>query len=235
MQPGGPEITRLTRTEASGAVTDLGWRYVLGTLCAWVRVEPFARSVEVVARVVEAAGEHADDHLRIDVRRDRVALTLQTSSVAAVTSRDVDVARQISAAVRDRGFRTEAGDDTGLRSVQTVEIAVDALDIAAVRPFWKAIMGYVDEPGRSGPTDPLVDPIGQGPAIWFQRMSAPRPQRNRIHFDVSVPHDEAPARIAATLAAGGVLVDDSAAPAFWVLADVEGNEACVTTWQGRDD
>jgi 4a-hydroxytetrahydrobiopterin dehydratase len=233
MQPGGPEITRLTRTEASEAVSDLGWRYVLGTLFAWVRVEPFARSAEVVARAVEAAGEHADDHLRIDLRRDRVVLMLQTASVAAVTSRDVDVARQISAAVRERGLRTEAGDDADVRSVQAVEIAIDAIDIAAVRPFWKAVMGYVDEPGRSGPTDPLVDPIGQGPAIWFQRMSAPRPQRNRIHLDVSVPHDEAPARIAAALAAGGVLVDDSAAPAFWVLADVEGNEACVTTWQGR--
>ncbi|MGW5364941.1 VOC family protein [Actinopolymorpha pittospori] len=234
MQPGGPEITRLTRTEASEAVSDLGWRYVLGTLFAWVRVESFARSVEVAEWVVEAAGEHADDHLRIDVRRDRVVLMLQTSSVAAVTSRDADVARLISAAVRDRGLRTEAGDDT-VRSVQAIEIAIDAIDIAAVRPFWKAVTGYVDEPGRSGPTDPLVDPIGQGPAIWFQRMSAPRPQRNRIHLDVSVPHDEAPARIAATLAAGGVLIDDEAAPAFWVLADVEGNEACITTWQGRDN
>ena len=24
------------------------------------------------------------------------------------------------------------------------------------------------------------------------------------------------------------------APAFWVLADPEGDEACITTWQGRD-
>ncbi|MFC8826990.1 hypothetical protein ACFT9I_16815 [Streptomyces sp. NPDC057137] len=24
------------------------------------------------------------------------------------------------------------------------------------------------------------------------------------------------------------------APAFWVLAGTEGNEVCVTTWQGRD-
>jgi 4a-hydroxytetrahydrobiopterin dehydratase len=65
-------------------------------------------------------------------------------------------------------------------------------------------------------------------------MTEPRPQRNRIHFDVSVPHDEAPGRIQATLAAGGTLLDDAEAPAFWVLADAEGNEACVTTWQGRD-
>jgi 4a-hydroxytetrahydrobiopterin dehydratase len=65
-------------------------------------------------------------------------------------------------------------------------------------------------------------------------MDEPRPQRNRIHLDVSVPHDEAPRRIDAALAAGGVLVSDAEAPAFWVLADAEGNEACITTWQGRD-
>lgn len=65
-------------------------------------------------------------------------------------------------------------------------------------------------------------------------MDLPRPQRNRIHVDVSVPHDEALRRIDAALTAGGVLRSDSAAPAFWVLADVEGNEVCVTTWQRRD-
>ena len=54
------------------------------------------------------------------------------------------------------------------------------------------------------------------------------------HFDVSVPHDEAHQRIQATVAAGGTLVYDAEAPAFWVLADPEGNEACITTWQGRD-
>jgi 4a-hydroxytetrahydrobiopterin dehydratase len=64
-------------------------------------------------------------------------------------------------------------------------------------------------------------------------MTEPRPQRNRIHLDISVPHDEAPGRIEAAIGAGGVLVSDSQAPAFWVLADAEGNEACVTTWQGR--
>ncbi|MGH3406438.1 MAG: VOC family protein [Streptosporangiaceae bacterium] len=87
---------------------------------------------------------------------------------------------------------------------------------------------------RDGPPNGLVDPVGQGPAIWFQQMDAPRPQRNRIHFDVSVPHDEAADRIAAALAAGGRLTYEAEAPAFWVLADPEGNEACVCTWPGRD-
>ncbi|GAA0971667.1 hypothetical protein ENKNEFLB_02528 [Nocardioides aquaticus] len=48
-----------------------------------------------------------------------------------------------------------------------------------------------------------------------------------------MPPEVAPERIAAAVAAGGELVDDSAASAFWVLADAQGNRACVTTWEGR--
>ena len=79
----------------------------------------------------------------------------------------------------------------------------------------------------------LVDPRRIGPAFWFQQMDAARPQRNRIHVDVTVPHDVADARIAAALAAGGRLVSEERARAFWILADPEGNEACVCTWQDR--
>jgi 4a-hydroxytetrahydrobiopterin dehydratase len=71
--------------------------------------------------------------------------------------------------------------------------------------------------------------------VWFQQMDAPRPQRNRIHFDVTVPHDVAEKRIADAIAAGGRIINDSEARAFWVLADAEGNEACVCTWQDREN
>jgi hypothetical protein len=33
------------------------------------------------------------------------------------------------------------------------------------------------------------------------------------------------------IAAGGEILDDSRAPAYWVLADGDGNRACVCTWQ----
>ncbi|WP_291407911.1 VOC family protein [Actinophytocola sp.] len=56
-------------------------------------------------------------------------------------------------------------------------------------------------------------------------------RRNRIHIDVSVPHDQAEARVAAAVAAGGHLVTDEHAPAWWTPADAEGN---VATWMGRD-
>ncbi|MCO8270660.1 4a-hydroxytetrahydrobiopterin dehydratase [Actinoplanes sp. TRM 88003] len=221
---------RLSRQAASDAVGDHGWRLVLGVLSSWVAVGSLAEAVEVASRAVAACGPQADGHLRVDVRADRVVLSLQTLALSAVTTTDTDLARAITAA----GLKTEPGPGLdGQRSVQVLEIAIDALDIASVRPFWQAVLGYVDEPGADD-DGPLIDPLGQGPALWFQQMDAPRPQRNRVHFDVSVPHDEAARRIEATVAAGGRVLSDVRAPAFWVLADPEGNEACVTTWQARD-
>jgi 4a-hydroxytetrahydrobiopterin dehydratase len=229
--PGRP----LRRQEASEAVSSLGWRYVLGVLRANLPAGSLVEAAVTAARVVAACGDDAAGRLSVDLRRDQVLLTVRPVQGTLVTADEVALARRISEIASGLGLTTVAGVGGGSpRSVQVLEIAIDALDIAAVRLFWKAVLAYTDEPGHTGPEDPLVDPDGQGPAIWFQQMDAPRPQRNRIHLDVSVPHDEAQARIQATLAAGGVLVNDAEAPAFWVLADPEGNEACITTWQGRD-
>jgi 4a-hydroxytetrahydrobiopterin dehydratase len=230
-QPGHATHARLSRPAASAAVTGLGWRLVLGELRTQVLTGSLVLAADIAARAAVVPG--AEGHLRMDVRADRVMLALQTAAIGWVSEHDVELARKLSILVSQSGLVT-APDGGRERRVQVLEIAIDALEAAAIRPFWAAVLGYVDEPGRSGPWDGLIDPLGQGPAVWFQRMDAPRPQRNRIHVDVSVPHDEAEARISAALAAGGRLASDAEAPAFWVLADAEGNEACVTTWQGRD-
>ncbi len=233
---------KLSRTEASDAVTGLGWRYVLGDFRTEVLTGSLPLAADVAARV--AALPHAEGHLRMDIRQDRVVLMLQAASAGWVTPRDVELAHRITAVAEEFRLTTQAGtgeDGTGEagtgqdgRSVQVLEVGIDVLDMTKLRPFWQAVLGYADEPGHDGPPNGLIDPLGQGPAFWFQQMDAPRPQRNRIHLDVSVPHDEAHQRIQDTIAAGGTLLSDAEAPAFWVLADPEGNEACICTWQGRD-
>lgn len=217
----------MRRQEISDAISDAGWRLVLGVLRTRVRVGSLVQAAELASRLAAAAGAEADERLRLDLRRDRVMASVQTLSAASVTAEDIDLARRLATVIGEYGLTL---DPDG----QLLEIAIDALDIPSIRPFWKAALGYVDEPGHTGPKDPLVDPAGQGPAVWFQQMDAPRPQRNRIHLDISVPHDGAARRLDAAFAAGGRLVNDAEAPAFWVLADAEGNEACITTWQGRD-
>ncbi|HEX6075955.1 MAG TPA: VOC family protein [Micromonosporaceae bacterium] len=97
--------------------------------------------------------------------------------------------------------------------------------------FWRAVLGYANRPDSSGE---LNDPHCRWPTVFFQQMDAPRPQRNRIHIDVWVPHDQAEARVGVAIAAGGHLVTDQHAPSWWVLADTEGNEACVATWMTSD-
>jgi 4a-hydroxytetrahydrobiopterin dehydratase len=226
--------TKLSRREASDAVESIGWRYLLGALCASVTVESYDDALRVATSAAGACGEEdATAHLRMDLRPDRVELSLQTRQLGAATGRDVGLARQISAALLESGSVTGGASSSELpRPVQSLEIGIDALDIPAILPFWKAVLAYVPEPGVGGSS--LADPAGQLPTVWFQQMDAPRPQRNRVHLDITVAHDEAEARVKAALAAGGTLVNDSYARSFWVLADAEGNEVCVCTWLDRD-
>lgn len=175
--------------------------------------------VDAFGRLADAANHHPD----VDLRYGGVTVRLSTRDRDGLSGCDVELARRISSAARQLDVPADP------TAVQVVEIAVDALVGPDVQPFWRAVLGY-----RERGSGDLLDPHGRGPTFWFQRMDAPRPQRNRIHVDVSVPHDQAEARVAAAIAAGGRLVTDQHAPSWWVLADAEGNEACVATWIGRD-
>jgi len=197
------------------------WRVLFGGAHAHFRTGSFATGVALV----DAIGELADamnHHPDVDLRYGGVTVRLVSHDVGGLSDRDVRLARQISEAARELDIPTDPS------VVQAVQVAVDAMVSPDVLPFWRAVLGY-EEDG----SEDLVDPSGRGPSFWFQQMDAPRPQRNRIHVDVSVPHDQAEARIAAALAAGGHLVSDVHAPAWWTLADAEGNEVDVATWQGR--
>ncbi len=206
------------------------WRFLLGRIESTYQTDSFDRGADFVLQVsnaAEAAGHHPDIDLRYP-GRVHIALTTHAEG-GAVTDADVALASTISQLAAEAGIRSDP------RSSQSCEVAIDAIDIDAVRPFWREVLGYVDERPRSnGQLIAIVDPARIGPAFWFQQMDEPRQQRNRIHIDVTVPHDVAEERIAAALAAGGRLVSDAEAKAFWVLADPEGNEACVCTWQDRD-
>ena len=51
-----------------------------------------------------------------------------------------------------------------------------------------------------------------------------------MHVDVSVAREHAIRRLEAALAAGGRVVEESAAPEGWILADRAGNRVCIASW-----
>ena len=185
------------------------WRLLLHRLHATFRARSIADAASFVHRLASSVAADLD---------------FRPSGVVHVTvpHDHVDTARTVSRLAAECAMAPEPPVASAL------EVAIDALDIPAVRPFWQAVLGYEEEGD-----DALADPERIGPTFWFQQMDEPRPQRNRIHLDVTVPHDVAEARIEAALAAGGRLVSDDAARSFWILADPEGNEACICTWQDR--
>jgi 4a-hydroxytetrahydrobiopterin dehydratase len=201
---------------------EVDWRVVRDDASTHFRTGSFAAGValvDAIGKLADAAHHHPD----VDLRYHGVTVRLITHDEGGLTERDVALARQISDAARELGVPVD------LTGLQIVQVAIDALVIPDVLPFWRAVLGYRQVGGED-----VVDPGAQGPPFWFQQMDAPRPQRNRIHIDLYVPHDEAEARVAAAIAAGGHVVSDESAPGSWTLADAEGNEVDVASWPDRD-
>jgi len=219
-------IERITPRQFHQADGVEDWRVVGEGACMYFRTGSFAAGARLVHAISELAGLD-DHHPDVDLRWGGVIVRLITitDDYSGLSEHDVELARQISSVARELGVPADPS------AVQTVQVTIDALVGAEVMPFWRAVLGYRD---RGDSPEDLIDPRGRGPSLWFQEMDAPRPQRNRIHIDVWVPHDQAEARVAAAIAAGGHLVSDEHAPAWWTLADAEGNEVDVATTMSRD-
>lgn len=198
-------------------------RGVAGALTLAVRAPSFEEAVQLV-RLVAKDAELMNHHPDIDLRWCTVTFTLSTHSARGVTQLDIELAHQILQSAMAVGAVT-------LPAPHRVEVALDVADVDAVRPFWTAALGYVERQGDEAIE--LVAGDGQGPSLWFQTTAADDPRlaiRSRFHLDIHVPAEAVSARLQACLDAGGRLVSDAHAPAWWVLADPEGNEACLCTW-----
>ena len=210
----------LTRAEAQEGAPR--WRLLLGRLMLSVAFPDFASALRFVD-AVGAVAEEQQHHPEVDLRWGRVVLAVASHDVGGLTDRDLRFTAAVTPLVEEHGGTVEHPRLTEL------EIAIDTMDAGRIMPFWAAVLGHA-----SDGTDALSDPQSRLPSVWFPQLEEPRDERNRIHLDVTVPHDVAESKVAAALAAGGTLVSDENAPRFWVLADADGNEACICTWQGRD-
>ncbi|MGJ6981338.1 histidine phosphatase family protein [Aestuariimicrobium soli] len=213
-----PGTLVLSQAEASVLAPD--WSQVLGRLQQVFRFASFGVATEFVARAAAFAGE-VDHHPELSLRYDRVHVAVGSHDSGGITHRDTAMAARLQVLAAELGGTRQPA------RVGEMEIAIDTMDEAAIKPFWQAATGYEEF------REALVDPLRLGPSIWFQELDEPRPVRNRIHLDLTVAADEAESRIAAVVAAGGTVVGGRP-PAFTILADADGNEVCVCTEMGRD-
>lgn len=199
------------------------WRVMFSTLHARFETGGFAAGLDLVNQI-GAAAEEANHHPDVTLTYPRVDVRLTSHDVGGVTQRDVDLARIISQAAERVGASAQP------QNVQVLELALDTPDLSAVKPFWAAVLGV--EEGD----DEVTDPSGMLPSLWFQESEsggARETPDQRFHLDIRVPPEVAEQRVTKAIEAGGTLVSDGRAPSFWVLADAQGNKACVTTWLGR--
>ena len=228
------EVDMLARGEIAAAeLTD--WRNLAQGLHARYVAGDFRAGTRFVAAIAEIGD--ALDHLRVAMGDHSVDLRLVSDDavyrdqegtehvVTWVTRRDVDLARQISEIAAEQGLPADP------TSIATIELALDTAHAAAIAPMWAALLtGSTDAVGRGTLGEDIRDATEQVPNLWFQETEEHETPRQRFHVDVWVAPEVADLRIAAAVAAGGVVVDDSQAPSYTVIADADGNRACVCTY-----
>lgn len=222
----------LSGTEITDArLTD--WRKLAQGLHARYLVDDFGAA----ARFVVAVGEVGDElghHPRVSIGQGHVDLKLVSDDaiyredettehvVEWVTQQDLDLARAITQVATEHQL---AADPT---AVSVVELGLDTARSATIAPVWAALLtGHAEAQGHGSPSDEIRDATGRVPNLWFGDAGEDGAPVQRFHLEVYVAHDVAQQRIAAAVAAGGTVVDDSEAPFLTVIADQDGNRGVV--------
>ncbi|WP_377640994.1 VOC family protein [Oryzobacter terrae] len=215
---------------AKAGLTD--WRKLAQGLHARYLVDDFGAGARFVAAVGEA-GDALGHHPSVAMGAGYVDLKLVTDDaiyrdddgteyvVQWPTQQDVDLARRITEVAAEHGVAPDPA------SVSVIELGLDTARSATIAPVWAALLtGDAGAQGRGTPGDEIRDATGRSPNLWFG--DAPEgEQAQRFHLEVYVPREVAEERIAAVLAAGGEVVDDSESPSLTVLADQDGNRGVL--------
>jgi len=193
------------------------WVVLHGGPTAVFRTETLAEAAALanaIAQIPELDGTRAQ--LNIVSKRLTVRLTRE---VWNIESEHIDLALAVSKVANSLGAVAER------HQVQEVQIAIAAKPDAIDLGFWRAVLGYEPMLDDNG-----FDPLGNSSMVYMQEIDEAKDLRHAMHLDVSVAREVAQQRLTAAIEAGGVVVDDSHAPAWWVLADRSGNKVCIVSW-----
>ncbi len=185
-------------------MSEQAWKEFLGSegLDDWVVLHGGATAVFRVGSVREAASLAEAVASVSGLEGSEAVLTISDARLSVRISRDLWglEARHVELARAISAVAQEHGAVADRASVHEVQLAIAAKPDAIDVGFWRAVLGYA----------PMAD--------------------DAMHLDVSVAREHAEARLAAALAAGGRVVDESDDPGHWTLADRAGNRVCITAW-----
>lgn len=218
----------LTGQQIAEAKLD-GWTMLLsygqGGLQTRIHTENFTQGLRIVESIGRAADE-LDHHAELDLRPLLVDVRLSSREGGGVTETDVQLARRISDIVAAAGTELECA------TVTRIELGLDTPAYDKIAPFWAAVVDGehvigTDDWGDVGDTRQAL------PMIWFQTADD-APTQRVWHPHLWVDPAQVRPRIDAALAAGGTLISDQGAPSSWILADPDGNQLYLCTWQPGD-
>jgi len=141
----------------------------------------------------------------------------------------------------------------------TVQVTFDCADPGALSLFWNEVLGYrLDSPPppyqtweealdafgvpeeRRNDASASVDPEGNGPRLWFQKVPEGKTAKNRVHLDVRAAPGLGPdermsaleGKCAELVALGATRLrrhepDPPMSHGWIVMQDPEGNEFCL--------
>ena len=194
------------------------WVVLHGGATAVFRVPSLGDAVRLADEVAQVPGLEGSG-AQLTISGDGRLSVRLTRDLWHLEEQHVQLARAVSAVARTHGAVVDRA------AVQEVQLAVAAKPDVVDVGFWRAVLGYA-----AASDDNAIDPLGHGSTVWMQELDAARPLQHAMHVDVSVAREHAQARLDAALAAGGRIIDDSEAPASWILADRSGNRVCIASW-----
>ena len=213
---------RITSRQFHAAAGAEPWRLLPDGAYAFFRTDSFAASARFVGAIAALVREGDEPH--VDIRGDGVTVLLRAFKPTGwgLVQTDLDLARAVSNIAREMGLSPEP------EAIRSLSVIPGATDRREIMPFWQRVLG--SEPRPDSPDEDLVDPHERLAPFWFEQMEKLRADgAGTIHLVAWVPWDQAEARVAAGIAAGGRLIRHNPEELFWTLADPAGNEVDIAT------
>jgi 4a-hydroxytetrahydrobiopterin dehydratase len=193
------------------------WVVLHGGPTAVFRTKNLVDATHLAQSIAQVPGLNGT-HAQMTIVTNRLTVRL-TREVWNIEEEHIELARTISKVVNFHGAVADP------IQVQEIQFAISAKPNSIDLEFWRAVLGY--EPMLD---DNAIDPLGIGSTVWMQELEENKSLKHAMHIDVSISKEHAEARLAAAVKAGGSVVDDSNAPAWWTLSDSAGNKVCLVSW-----